>query len=79
MAVSAYVLIEVTPKKVKDVLKGISNVEGVKSAHAVTGPYDVIANIEGDDVEAVGKLVTEKIQDIKGVTRTITCVAVDIG
>jgi DNA-binding Lrp family transcriptional regulator len=45
----------------------------------ITGPYDFIAVVEGPSLDAVGRLVTDGIGSIDGVTRTTTCVAVAIG
>jgi DNA-binding Lrp family transcriptional regulator len=45
----------------------------------VTGPYDFIATVEGPTLDAIGRLVTDEIGIINGVTRTTTCVAVAIG
>ena len=39
----------------------------------VTGPYDVIAKIEADSVDDIGKLVVSKVQAVEGITRTLTC------
>ena len=46
---------------------------------AVTGPFDFIAVVEGPTLDAVGRLVTDEIGSIDGVTRTTTCLAVAIG
>ena len=73
---NAYVLIEAAPKKVRTVCGKISKLSGVCSAHLVTGPYDIIALVEGKDPAAIGKLVMAKIQAVDGVGRTITCVVV---
>jgi len=73
MAVKAFVLIETGVGKTKEVVTALGKVEGVKSADAVMGPYDVIATIEAKDLEGIGNLVTEKIHPISGVSRTITC------
>ncbi|GAI12853.1 unnamed protein product, partial [marine sediment metagenome] len=43
MAVKAFVLIEIGVGKTKNVVTALGKVEGVKSADAVTGPYDIIA------------------------------------
>ena len=79
----AYVLIETAPGKTKTVKKELSRVAGREStlAHldAVTGPYDFIAQVEGPTLDAIGRLVTDEIGAINGVTRTTTCVAVAIG
>jgi DNA-binding Lrp family transcriptional regulator len=45
---------------------------------AITGPYDFIAVIEGPTLDAVGRLVTDDIGSIDGVTRTTTCMAVSL-
>ncbi len=72
----AYVLIEATPKKARSACAGIAKISGVKSAHLVTGPYDIIALLEGSDPTAIGRLVMGKIHRVDGVGRTITCVVV---
>ena len=48
-------------------------VESVVTADDVTGPYDVIARVEAGTVDELGKLVIAKIQDVEGITRTLTC------
>jgi DNA-binding Lrp family transcriptional regulator len=79
----AYVLIETAPGKTKSIKKDLSRLAGHDStlAHldAVTGPYDFIAQIEGPTLDAIGRLVTDEIGAIDGVTRTTTCVAIAIG
>jgi DNA-binding Lrp family transcriptional regulator len=80
MSAKAYVLIEVAVGKtnVKDVITALQEVKGVIYAEAVTGPYDVIAVLEGKDVNAVGDLVTAHIHTISGVARTVTCLAMKL-
>jgi DNA-binding Lrp family transcriptional regulator len=73
---TAYVLIEATPKKARSACAGIAKLPGVISAHLVTGPYDIIVCIEGEDPTAIGRLVMAKIHRVDGVGRTITCVVV---
>ncbi|HEU4370095.1 MAG TPA: Lrp/AsnC ligand binding domain-containing protein [Methylomirabilota bacterium] len=79
----AYVLIETAPGKTKSVKKELGRIAGQGStlAHldAVTGPYDFIAQVEGPTLDAIGRLVTDEIGVIDGVTRTTTCVAVALG
>ena len=80
--VKAYVLIETAPGKTKGVKKELTRLSGGGStlAHldAVTGPYDFIAVVQGPTLDAVGRLVTDEIGAIDGVTRTTTCVAVSL-
>ncbi len=78
MPTTAFVLIEAASDKAKNALKAITKIPGVKMAHAVTGPYDIIAFVEASDVDALGRVVLSKIRTITGVTKTLTCVAIDI-
>lgn len=77
----AYVLIETAPGKTKSVRKELASVSKAALANldAVTGPYDFIAVVEGQTLDAIGSLVTDAIGIIDGVTRTTTCVAVTVG
>ena len=77
MTVTAYVLIETAVGKSKDVLVGITQLDKVKSANSVTGPYDVIAVIEAENMTDIGDLVVEKISRINGIGRTVTCIAIE--
>jgi DNA-binding Lrp family transcriptional regulator len=75
----AYVLIETAAGKAKQVKKELSKLSGASAIDGVTGPYDFIAVVEGPTLDAIGRLVTDEIGVIDGVTRTTTCVAVSIG
>ena len=77
MAAKAFVLIETMPGRSKDVVSGIKELsKGIKSVDTVTGPYDIITVIEGEDLNAIGDLVTGKIHPLPGISRTVTCLAI---
>jgi DNA-binding Lrp family transcriptional regulator len=78
MAAKAFILIETAVGKTKDVITTLKKTSGVKSVDAVTGPYDIIAVVEEDDLNAVGSVVTTKIHPIEGVTRTVTCLSIRV-
>ena len=69
----AYVLIQTEVGAAANVAAEIGALDGVLSAEAITGPYDVIARLHADNVDALGKLVVSRIQVVAGVTRTLTC------
>ncbi|HVC04084.1 MAG TPA: Lrp/AsnC ligand binding domain-containing protein [Candidatus Acidoferrales bacterium] len=50
--------------------------DGIVQVDAITGEYDVIAQIEADDVPGIGRLILDRIQSADGVVKTITCLAV---
>ncbi|HET7474746.1 MAG TPA: Lrp/AsnC ligand binding domain-containing protein [Dermatophilaceae bacterium] len=76
--VQAYILIQTEVGKAASVAKDIANISGVTMAEDVTGPYDVIARVEARNVDELGKLVIAKIQDVTGITRTLTCTVVHV-
>jgi DNA-binding Lrp family transcriptional regulator len=78
LVVQAYILIQTEVGKSSDVSLEIRQLTGVLLAEDVTGPYDVIAQVEAASVDELGSLVISRIQDIKGITRTLTCTVVHI-
>lgn len=77
MATKAFLLVETAVGRTRDVANTLRDLDGIESVDVVTGPYDIIAVISGDDMSVVGGLVTEQIHTVVGVVRTVTCVAVD--
>ena len=76
MAAKAFVLIETVVGSTKNVVDKLRQLQGVKSADAVTGPYDVISVVESDSLNDLGALVTGKIHPIAGISRTVTCLTI---
>jgi len=80
MATRAYVLIEAAVGKAKPVAEGIGAIgfpnARIVTVDAVTGPYDVIALLEADDLDHLGTAITDGIQQVDGVQRTTTCLVV---
>jgi DNA-binding Lrp family transcriptional regulator len=76
MAVKAFILIETAVGRTKEVVSTLQQLGGVKSADCVTGPYDMIAVVEGENLNEIGMLVTDKIQPVSGISRTVTCLAI---
>ena len=79
MAAKAFILIETTMGKTKEVVIILERAEGVVSVDSVTGPYDVIAVVEVPDVNALGDLVTKHMHSVDGVARTVTCITARLG
>ncbi|MGQ9506572.1 MAG: Lrp/AsnC ligand binding domain-containing protein [Candidatus Bathycorpusculaceae bacterium] len=70
----AYILIGTEPGILWKVAEAAVKVEGVKTAHAVTGQFDVVVFVEFQKIDELGKII-EKIQHINGVRRTQTLIA----
>ncbi|MDD5557642.1 MAG: Lrp/AsnC ligand binding domain-containing protein [bacterium] len=77
MAVRAYIFVEATQGRAIDICGEIARVKGVVSAHAVTGPHDIIALVEADDVNELGEFIVSRIQNVAGVIRTMTNIVVE--
>jgi DNA-binding Lrp family transcriptional regulator len=76
--VQAYILIQTDVGQAASVAETIGAIDGCVLAEDVTGPYDVIARVEAPTVDELGKLVIAKIQDVEGITRTLTCTVVHV-
>ena len=76
MPTKAYILIETSVGKSREVAETLKALDGVLSVDAVTGPFDIIAVVNAPDLNAVGNLVTSQIHTINGLTRTTTCLSV---
>jgi len=71
---AAYVLMNAEAGKVGRALTGGKAIKGVKIAHAVAGPYDIVAFVEGENLEKLGQRVLVEIHNISGVRSTVTAV-----
>jgi DNA-binding Lrp family transcriptional regulator len=76
--IAAYILIQTEIGVVGSVAAEVAGVKGVTSSEAVTGPYDVIARAEARNLDELGKLVVRRVQDVPGITRTLTCPVVHL-
>jgi DNA-binding Lrp family transcriptional regulator len=73
----AFVLINIRTGEVGQVIRQLRGLEGVLEASMTFGPYDAIAIIEGESLNALGGMISTGIQPIPGVTQTMTCLAVE--
>ncbi|MCX5228918.1 Lrp/AsnC ligand binding domain-containing protein [Streptomyces sp. NPDC006553] len=76
--VQAYILIQTEVGKASLVADTISKIPGVLQAEDVTGPYDVIVRAQADTVDELGRMVVAKVQQVDGITRTLTCPVVHL-
>jgi DNA-binding Lrp family transcriptional regulator len=75
MSAKAFILIETAVGKNKEIVSSLRIIKGVTSVDYVTGPYDIIAIIEAENLNDIGDLVTQGIHPISGITRTTTCLS----
>ncbi len=73
----AYVLITTQTSQVNQALASVREISQVKEADAVTGPFDIIALVEGADMKEIGDIVVNEVQKAPGISRTLTCLVVE--
>ena len=74
--VRAYVLITASAGKALDVVRQLQSEPSVLSVDAITGEFDVIAQVQAEDVPGIGRVIVDQVQSADGVFKTITCLAV---
>ena len=83
MAIRGYVLIETEVGSARAVGEQMQRMEHkdakLVAVDTVTGPFDVIVQLEAEDLDKLGNCITEGIQGVAGVKRTTTCPAVRLG
>jgi DNA-binding Lrp family transcriptional regulator len=78
MAISAFVLIDTTGNHTKSAYKTLTRIQGVKAVFPVTGPYDLIAQVEADTLEELNDLVIVRIRGVDGITKTNTVIVLNL-
>ena len=72
--VRAYILIEMVAGHSRKLVASLQGRASVAGVDRVTGPFDVIAILEGNDINAISDIVTSEIHSLEGVVRTTTCI-----
>ena len=57
MAISAFILIEVAGDHTKSAYKTVQRISGVKAAYTVSGNYDLIVQVEAENMETLSDLL----------------------
>jgi DNA-binding Lrp family transcriptional regulator len=70
----AYVLVKAHVGDMLPALGILRRTEGVVSAHATFGPYDIIALVEAGGLDELSDLVARQIQGISEIADTMTCI-----
>ena len=76
MAARAYILIETAVGKTYDVSEALKNLPAMKKVDTVTGPFDIIAVAEADDLPGIGDLIANGMHSVPGIVKTVTCLSV---
>ncbi len=76
--VKAYVLIKTESGKGDEVLRQLLSLSVTEEAHKVFGPFDIVAEVRGRDMETLVEIITGKIRTIEGIIDTQSLMAIDV-
>jgi DNA-binding Lrp family transcriptional regulator len=75
--VRAYVLVKIEAGRAKEILERLRAIDAVAQADAVTGPVDLIVQVEASDPRALAELIFRSIQTVSGVKETDTRIVIE--
>jgi DNA-binding Lrp family transcriptional regulator len=75
--VEAFILIQTEVGRAEVVAKQLAGLPGVLSSEYVTGPYDVVVRIGADNLTDLQANIVPAVQQVAGITRTLTCPIAD--
>ena len=76
LGVIAFILVQFESEKglsQRDTADDIASMSGIFEVHMISGEYDMLLKVRGTSMEEIGKLVIDRLREVKGVARTLTC------
>ncbi len=73
MSLKAYILINTQIGKTSQVAETLRQMPEVKRLDIIMGPYDIIAEVETEDHQALSEVVLKRLQNIDYIQHTMTC------
>lgn len=72
--IKAYVLVVATPGATKDLYEALRKIPGVEECHEVMGPYDIVVEIQVENLSDVPTVLSDHIRTLEGVESTTSLV-----
>jgi len=66
-------LIQTEVGRAEVVAKQVAALPGVLSSEYVTGPYDVVVRTTSETIDDLTTNIVPSVQQVTGITRTLTC------
>jgi DNA-binding Lrp family transcriptional regulator len=77
----SYIFVTIEPGKTRTALRGISALEfsgcRILTVEPVIGEYDIIAKIEGQDIDSIARVIFYGIQEVSGVLDVVASCCVE--
>jgi DNA-binding Lrp family transcriptional regulator len=74
MGVKAYVLVVTDPGKTRRVIQALREIPSIMELHEVMGPYDIVVEIEVENLQDIPPILGGKIRVIEGIESTTSLV-----
>lgn len=75
----AFILVKVEPGKTRDALGAVKEMKGVKEVYCLTGPDDLIIEMEADDARKISEVILGDLHTVEGIKGTDTRLVVELG
>jgi len=76
IGVTAFILVQFSSQEgmsQRETAEEIAELRGIHEVHMISGEYDMLLKVRGASMEEIGKLVIDRLREVKGVARTLTC------
>ncbi|MDH7563667.1 MAG: Lrp/AsnC family transcriptional regulator [Candidatus Bathyarchaeota archaeon] len=57
----------------REIARKIASFLEVQEVHIIAGDWDLLIKVKGENVDAVGRFIIDKLRLIKGIEKTLTC------
>ncbi|MDV3103765.1 MULTISPECIES: Lrp/AsnC family transcriptional regulator [Thermococcus] len=59
----------------REVARRVAALDGVYEVHIITGEWDLLIKVRARNSEEIGKIVIDRLREIKGISQTVTMVS----
>jgi len=73
----AFVLINCDLGSEATLIKELNQLDAVKEAHGILGPYDIVTTIETDNQDKIRKTISDHIRKLEHIRSTITLMRIE--
>lgn len=75
--VHAFIMVDTAAGKSQSLLDSVRDLDAVKEAHIVAGDYDLVVEVDADEVYQILQTASSDVQSLDGVVDTKTYIGID--
>ena len=65
------------PLDQRQIAREVARFPEVLEVHIITGDWDILIKVKERDVAAIGRFVVDKLRNVRGIEKTLTCMVFD--